>query len=97
MKQLLNLNKVIVDDSIPVAKSFKNSTGGLVLVCANINSREKLKDIISEKDENLRMKSIVKKKLNITIVGLRECYTKEEILNQLVSQNQFIKLFSTVN
>ena len=61
-----SVEKIIVDNSIPVTKSFKNSTGYLVLFCENSDSRDKLKDIISEKDENLRMKSIVKKKLTIT-------------------------------
>ena len=91
------VEKAIIDNSIPVTKSFKNNTGGLVVVCDTIDSRDKLQRIMESTTENVEMKPVTRKKPPITMVGLSRQYSKEEILNQLVSQNQHIKQFSTVN
>ena len=84
------MEKAIFDNIIPV-------TGYLVLVCENEISRDKLWDLIASKDDNIKMKVLPKKRQSITIVGLRESYKNDEIINQLLSQNQFLKLFSNAN
>ena len=60
-------------------------------------TRDKLKDIIASTNEDIQLKAVLKKKPSITIVGLNKCYTKKEIINQLVNQNQFVKHFSMAN
>ena len=92
-----SVEKAIVDNAIPVTKSFKNNDGGLVLICETTDTRDKLKDIIASTNEDIQLKAVLKKKPSITIVGLNKCYTKKEITNQLVNQNQFVKHFSMAN
>jgi hypothetical protein len=86
-----------VENGISVTKSYKNNSGELVVVCDNNNSRDKLQNIIATKDENIVMKQITKKKPSVTIVGLSKKYNNEEVINLLVTQNQHLKQFSTVN
>ena len=92
-----SVEKAILDNSIPVVKSYKNNSGELVVVCDTEDSRDNLQRIIASVDGNIEMKSSTKKKPSITIVGLSKKYSEVEIVNQLVSQNQFIKQFATVN
>ena len=92
-----SVEKAIVDNGIPVTKSYKNNSGKLVVVCESLESRNELERIIASSHENVEMKSITKKKPSVTIVGLSRNYSKEEIINQLVSQNQYVKQFTTVN
>ena len=91
------VEKAIVENGISVTKSYKNNSGELVVVCDNNNSRDKLQNIIATKDENIVMKQITKKKPSVTIVGLSKKYNNEEVINLLVTQNQHLKQFSTVN
>ena len=43
------------------------------------------------------MKSVGSKKSSITIVGFSQQYSKEEVVNQIVTQNMFVKDFATAN
>lgn len=92
-----SIEKVIVDNGIPVTNSYRNSMGALVLECDDPASREKLRTAIASSSTEAQMKSIQGKKPSVTIVGLSQQYSKEEVINQIVSQNQFVKHFSTVN
>ena len=87
----------IIENGIPVTKSYTNNSGKRVVVCENQESRDELQRIIASSNENAEMKSVTRKKPSITIVGLSRNYSKEEIINQLVSQNQYIRQFTTVN
>ena len=91
-----SVEKAIVENSISVTKSYKNNLGNLVVVCDNLDSRDKLQGILASK-ENVEMKSVTKKKPSVTIVGLSKKYSKEEVINQIVTQNQFVKHFAMVN
>ena len=92
-----SVEKVIMDNAIPVTKTYKNNAGNLVLVCDNIDTRDKLKEKIASSNEEIRMKEVSNKRPSITIVGLSKCYKKEEIISQMVSQNLFVKHFSMAN
>ena len=70
----ITLEKAIVDNAIPVTKSYKNNSGGLVLVCDTADSRDKLKDIITSTSNNIQLESVTRKKPTITIVGLSKEY-----------------------
>ena len=91
------LEKVIVDNSIPITKSFINNSGDTVLVCDSADTTDKLKEAISASSENVEMKFYMKRKSSITIVGLSRMYKKEELVHQLVMQNQCVKHFSAGN
>ena len=88
-----SVEKAIVDNSIPGTKGFKNNAGDLFLVCDTPDSHDKLKDIIAYITENIQVKSVTRKKPSITIVGLSQKYSKEEVVNQIVSQNQYVNHF----
>ena len=92
-----SIEKAIVDNRISVTDSFKNTSGKLVMVCDSEDSRERLKTAIESTSETVEMKSLTGKKPSVTIVGFNQQYSKEEIINQLVSQNQFVTCFSTLN
>ena len=92
-----SIEKVIVEKGLPVTKSYKNNTGELVLECDNNETREMLKAEVESTSEAVQLKMMTGKKASVTIVGLTQPYTKEEIVNQIVSQNQFVTYFSTVN
>ena len=92
-----SIEKAIIDNGIPVTKSYKNNLGKLVLVCDSDDSREKLKSAIASTSQTVEMKSMTEKRPSVTIVGFSQKLTKEEIVNQIVSQNHFVKCFSTVN
>ena len=90
-----SIQKIIVDNDIPVTKTHKNNAGNLVLVCSSAESRDKLKKLGS--DGNLELKSVIGKKENITIVGMSKLFTKEEVIKQLLTQNSFLSQLNTVN
>ena len=92
-----SIEKVIVEKGITVTKSYKNNTGDLVLECDTDDTREKLRTAVASTSDALQLKMLTGKKASVTIVGLNQPYSKDEILNQIVSQNQFVKYFSTVN
>ena len=92
-----SVEKAIIENSIPVTKSFKNKSGDLIVVCDTTDSRDQLQRIIQTNTENVTMKPVTKKKPSVTIVGLSKKYSKDEVLKLLVTQNQHIKQFSTVN
>ena len=66
-----------------------------MLVCDSIDSRDKLKKLGQE--GNVELKAVIGKKHNITIVGMKNLYTKEEVVTQLVTQNSFLSQLCTVN
>ena len=57
-----SVEKAIVDNAIPVTKSYNNTSADLVIVCDTPDSRDKLKDIISSTTENIQMKFITREK-----------------------------------
>ena len=92
-----SVEKAIMDNAIPVTKTYINNAGDLVLVCDTTDSRDKLKEIIATNNEEIHMKEVSSKRPSITIVGLSKSYNKEEIISQIVSQNQFVRHFSMAN
>ena len=92
-----SIEKAIVDNSIPVTKSYKNNAGELVVECESLDSRDQLQRLIATTNDNVEMRSFTKKKPSVNIVGMSRQYSKEEIISQLVSNNQHIKQFATVN
>ena len=99
-KNLENQNiieKLVLDNAIPLTDSHKRESGDMVLVCENKSTRDKLKDLVQKTDDGITTTSPKAKLVPITIVGLpREC-TKEDGIKLLVSHNQFIKKFAEIN
>ena len=91
------VEKAIVENNISVTKSFKNTSGNLVVVCDTTNSRDQLQQIIESTTDNVTVKPVKKKKPSVTNVGLSREYTKEEVTKLLINQHSPIKQFSTVN
>ena len=91
-----SIEKAIVEQQISVTNIFQKN-GELSMVCDSTETRDRLKNIIASTTENVQIKSVPKKKPSITIVGLNQKYKNEDLVCRIVSQNQFIKDFSTVN
>ena len=90
-----DVEKMIVEKKIPVTNSYKNNKGGLVLEFDNLNTRNQLEE--SLRNKNIETKKFTKKKRSITIVGFITAMKKEEVINQLVTQNQYVNQFGMAN
>ena len=90
-----SIEKLIVENKIPVTNILQSKAGDTLLVCDSITSRDKLKKLTSE--NNMNLKPVAGKKLNITIVGLQKEYSKEEVITQLMVQNEFLNQLNVSN
>ena len=91
------VEKTIRDNNISVSKSYQNKEGDTIVVCDDKDNRDKLKNLVSTSNEEITLNAPKEKRSSITIVGLRQEYSKEELLQMLVLQNGFIKGFSSAN
>ena len=91
------LDKAIIENKIPVTKAYQNKSGDLVVVCKNSDSRDNLKKLIENSDSSVAVKAVSSKNPGITIVGLNTECTKDEVMNQLTTQNHFLQQFSVCN
>ena len=91
------VQQVMIDNNIPVTKSFTKPSGDIVMLCETEDDREKLKNIVLATDNEIVMNSPTAVRPSITIVGLKEEYGKKEIIDMLVLQNGFIKRFASEN
>ena len=91
------VQQTIVDNNIPVTKSFTNKTGDTVMICETKEDRDKLKNLVSRADEEIVMTAPGEIRHSITIVGFRREYEKDEIIRMLELQNGFIKNFANSN
>jgi hypothetical protein len=90
------IEKAIMDNNIPVSQSYKNKSGDTVIVCESKDTRDELKNLVSDTDE-IVLDTPQERRPSITIVGLpREC-TKEEVIQMLEMQNGYIKQFTALN
>ena len=92
-----NVEKTILENKIAVLESYKNKLGDIVLVCESEDKRNELKRLVAEKDEHIVMNTPAEKRASITIVGLKQQYHKDEIIEMLLLQNGFIKDFANSN
>ena len=91
------VEKVITDNAVSLKNSRTNKDGDLVIVCESKEARDELKNLVHEADKNIRMNSPNVKLNTITLVGLQKAYEKEEIIQKLVTQNDFLKKFTIRN
>ena len=91
------VEKTIIENNIPVMKSYQKKSGDLVVYCDSVEKRNELKNKVESANGDIVMITPVEKRASITIVGLREEYNKDEIIQMLVLQNGFIKGFSSAN
>ena len=99
-KNLENQNvieKIVMENEIPLTNSHKSESGDIVLVCENKEARDTLKSLVHSTDVGITMTSPKAKQVPITIVGLPRDCSKEGAVKMLVMQNHFIKKFSAVN
>ena len=68
-----------------------------MVVCESEDSRNQLKDIVTNSNEDIVVNTPREIRHGITIVGLPKEYRKDEIINMLVMQNAEIKKFATSN
>ena len=86
-----------MSNNIPVVKSYRNKSGDLLVVCESKDTREQIKNLVLDKNENIVFNTPEEKRPSITIVGLPKEYKKEEIVDMLTMQNGYIKTFAVSN
>lgn len=91
------IEKIVVDNNIKFDRSFKNKDGDMVFVCDDSTSCNLLKNAIASTNNELELVTKTDKATSITIVGLRQEYDKNELLQMLVFQNGLIKGFVESN
>ena len=91
------IERVLVENEIPLAESHQNKEGDLVLTCETETARNELQDFLRIASHDIAMSAPKAKQQSITIVGLPNEYSKEEALRCIITQNEFIKQFSVLN
>lgn len=91
------IERVVMENEIPLKESHKNKEGDLVLICESKSSRDELRDLVREADVQLEVNTPSSKLIPITLVGLSKHYEHDEILKMLTTQNEFIKTFKIKN
>ena len=91
------IEKIVMDNDIPLAETHQTQHGNMVLVCESKEARDELKDLVQTANHEISMTSPSTKEIPITIVGLPKECGNEEVIKMIVLQNQFIKKFATVN
>ena len=88
------VQQIMIQNNIPVTQSFMNKSGDMVMVCETQDDRDKMKNLMSNSNEEIVMNAPAEKRPAITIVGLKKEHGREEML---VLQNAFIKRFANSN
>ena len=91
------IERVLIENEIPLAESRKSKDGDLVLTCESKAARDELKNLVLGLNQEIAMSSPKTKQQSITIVGLPNNYTKEDAIRSIVTQNEFMKQFSVLN
>ena len=86
-----------MDNDIPLAETYENKSGDLVIVCESKDARDKLKAAVENKKQDIVMNSPKSRKKPITIVGLPKAVKEDEVVDLVLKQNEFIKNFATAN
>ena len=87
----------MMNNKIPVIKSYKTKLGHLTVVCESKDTLDKLKDLVSATNEDIILTTPQEKPSAITIVGLSKEYKKEEIFQMLPIQNDYRNKFAVSN
>ena len=91
------VENMVIESRIPVTKSFKDKSGNLVVVCESKESRDALKNQVSESNNTIEMKTPTENRSVVSIVGFSRNYEKEEVVDLLQKQNYFLGQFSESN
>jgi len=86
-----DLEKIIVNCSIPVESSFEDKSGSKILVLGSSSDRDKLKARISEAFPSQIVKSPAVRLPTISVANLSTQFSHEDLENMIFSQNPDIK------
>ena len=90
------VENTVIENKIPVKKSFKSLNGNLVVVCDSAESRETLKNQVTAANRGIEMRTPNEIRPVVSIVGLTKSYGKEEVI-ELLKQNYFLSQFAANN
>lgn len=91
------VEKAIMENDIPVVHSSKKESGDIAVVCESKEKRDELKNIVTSTNKDIVVESPKEFMPAVTIVGLPQKYTEEEIIRLLVTQNNHLKKFAVSN
>ena len=84
------IENMVIENKIPIKRSFKDKNGNLHVVCTSVESRDELKTQVTASNNNIEMKTPTENRPVVSIVGLTKQYEKEEVVDILVKQNDFL-------
>ena len=90
------VENTVIENKIPVKKSFKSLNGNLVVVCDSAVSRETLKNQVTAANRGIEMRTPNENRPVVSIVGLTKSYEKDEVI-ELLKQNYFLSQFAANN
>ena len=70
------VEKVVLENEIPLEKSHLNKSGDMVLVCKSTEIRDELKQLVETAKKDISMNSPKTKQVPVTIVGFPKSYEK---------------------
>ena len=91
------INKTMINEKVPIAKTFRNKLGNTVFICNSIENRNKLRDEIVKNIPDVSYKAPPPHRQVVAVVGFDNDCTIENLYDALVNQNQFIKDFLAFN
>ena len=80
------LNKIVVENNVQVSKVGVSTKGNTFIHCASVEARDKLEEKVKELTGHTAH-SLLDKEPSISLVGLTEELTKEELVEQIRKQN----------
>lgn len=90
------VEEAIMENNVSVVESYQNKSGDLMVVCESVDSRNQLKEIVTNKGD-IVVNAPRETRHQVTIVGLPNQYVKEEVVEIMVKQNRFIRDFAQKN
>lgn len=91
------VEKKVMDNNIPLQKTFKNKKGDLCMVLNSAKTRDDLSVLVNQEGSDIVVEKRDRSNLTVSIVGLTEESDKEHVKAMFIKQNDFVSRFAAVN
>ena len=85
-----SIRKLVVDNSIPVSKIGVSKSGNTFIHCPSTAARDKLQPLLENDLPNKTVISLKEKLPSVSIVGVTEDISKEDLVTEICNQNSYI-------
>lgn len=87
---LENVRKIAVDNNIPVSKVGVSANGNTFIHCPSSAARDKLQPLLASNNPNQSVKPLQEKFPSISITGITEAISKDDLVTEVRKQNDYI-------